>query len=131
MKYTWAGWKTPPVAVDGEHAYVALDDRTLDVEWRAGNVSKSKGLPGAYTTEVINGRAVEGVVGRTQRVVDVGTGKVLLTVRRSDYPDGLVAPDRARRPTRPCIAVHDVRRAGQLPRGHERLVVRPARLRSS
>lgn len=96
-KYTWAGWKTPPVAVDGDHAYVALDDRTLDVEWRAGRVSTSKGLPGAYTTEVINGRAVEGDVGGPQRVVDVTTGEVLLSVRSSDYPDGLVtlrlAPD--------------------------------------
>lgn len=91
-KYTWAGWKTPPVAVDGEHAYVALDDRTLDVEWRAGRVSTSRGLPGSYTTEVINGRAVTADArGRTKSVVEVATGKVLLTVDSSDAPDGLIA----------------------------------------
>lgn len=90
-KYTWAGWETPPVAVDGEHAYVALDDRTLDVTWRSGQVSTSKGLPGSYTTEVINGRAVtQNATGQTQRVVDVATGEVLLTVRSADFPDGLV-----------------------------------------
>lgn len=90
-KYTWAGWKTPPVAVDGEHAYVALDDRTLDVDWRADRISTSKGLPGGYTTEVINGRAVtEDAVGKTKKVVEVATGEVLLTVRSSDFPDGLV-----------------------------------------
>lgn len=89
--YTWAGWKTPPVAVDGEHAYVALDDRTLDVEWRAGRATTSKGLPGSYTTEVIDGRAVtQDARGTTQRVVEVATGEVLLTVRDSDFPDGLV-----------------------------------------
>ncbi|MFD7077735.1 hypothetical protein ACFV9G_26230 [Nocardioides sp. NPDC059952] len=90
-KYTWAGWKTPPVAVDGEHVYVALDDRTLDVAWRAGEVSTSKGLPGGYTTEVINGRAVtQDATGETQRVVEVATGQVLLTTRSSDYPDDLI-----------------------------------------
>ncbi|SDK82648.1 hypothetical protein SAMN05428985_106243 [Nocardioides sp. YR527] len=88
--YTWAGWTTPPVAVDGEHAYVALDDRTLDVEWRAGQVSTSKGLPGSYTTEVINGRAVtQDPTGETKKVVEVATGDVLLTTRSSDSPDGL------------------------------------------
>ncbi|MFE6648351.1 hypothetical protein ACFVJS_17410 [Nocardioides sp. NPDC057772] len=90
-KYTWAGWKTPPVAVDGEHAYVALDDRTLDVAWRSGQVSTSKGLPGGYTTEVINGRAVtQDATGEIQRVVEVATGQVLLTTRSSEYPDGLI-----------------------------------------
>ncbi|TQL69540.1 hypothetical protein FB381_3450 [Nocardioides albertanoniae] len=90
-KYTWAGWKTPPVAVDGEHAYVALDDRTLDVDWRAGRVSTSKGLPGSYTTEVIDGRAVtQDARGTTQRVVEVATGEVLLTVHSSDFPADLV-----------------------------------------
>ena len=90
-RYTWAGWKTPPVAVDGEHAYVALDDRTLDVEWRAGRVSTSRGLPGSYTTEVIDGRAVtDDAKHRTKSVIEVATGKVLLTVHSSDAPDGLI-----------------------------------------
>jgi hypothetical protein len=84
-KYTWAGWETPPVAIDGEHAYVALDDRTLDVEWGTGKVSTSKGLPGGYTTEVINGRAVtQDADGTTKSVVEVSTGEVLLTVDGSD-----------------------------------------------
>ncbi|MGH3351720.1 MAG: hypothetical protein ACRDPS_13725 [Nocardioides sp.] len=87
-KYTWAGWRTPPVAVDGEHAYVALDDRTLDVEWRTGDVTTSKGLGGSYTTDVINGRAVtQSANHSTQWVVDVSTGEVLLTVRGADLPD--------------------------------------------
>ncbi|MER6972468.1 hypothetical protein ABT304_15515 [Nocardioides sp. NPDC000445] len=90
-KYTWAGWKTPPVAVDGEHAYVALDDRTLDVAWRNGRVSTSKGLPGSYTTEVIDGRAVTvDDRAKTQRVVEVASGEVLLTNRYADFAGGMV-----------------------------------------
>lgn len=97
-KYTWAAWKTPPVAIDGDHVYVGLDDRTLDVEWPTGEVSRSKGLPGGLTTDVVNGRGVTATDrGTTQQVVDVATGKVLVSVRSADFPQALaslrLAPD--------------------------------------
>ncbi|SFC39416.1 hypothetical protein SAMN04487968_10665 [Nocardioides terrae] len=73
--FTWGGWNAPPVALDGDHVYVGLDDATLDVDWRTGAVSTASHLPAARFPESTSGRvALENRSGQPVRVAEVSTG---------------------------------------------------------
>lgn len=99
--FTWGGWAAPPVALDGDHAYVGLDDGRLEINWR----SRSPGAldaSGASTFPVVSGGRVllerdlpqPGDTWRTEITVrDVTTGEVLFQQETADEfaqlsPDG-------------------------------------------
>jgi hypothetical protein len=92
--FTWGGWVAPPVALSGDHAYVGVDDATLAIAWRTGEVKTAKGLLPSRMPTVAGGREfVEPVVDydslsqeqmqalegqpQTYRVVDAETGAEL------------------------------------------------------
>ncbi|WKN49811.1 hypothetical protein [Nocardioides sp. Arc9.136] len=98
--YTWAGWVAPPVALDGDTVYVGLDDATLAVDWRSGEVSTST-LPGSTMPAVRGGRDVVDVVEGpraqdAEAVVAVGSREELLVTSGPEQlaslsPDGRTA----------------------------------------
>lgn len=86
--FTWGGWNAPPVALDGDHVYVGLDDATLDVEWRTGAVSEAEHLPASRFPTVTAGLEVlERRNGNLGSIVDVATGAVVV----EDLPAGPAA----------------------------------------
>ncbi len=91
----WGGWSAPPVALSGDIVYVGTDDVERTVNWRTGEVGTTDAIGPGYP-DVSGGRAVE-QTGHQMTVVDVATGKVLLSVDagRSGYlqlsPDGRFA----------------------------------------
>jgi hypothetical protein len=115
-RFTWGGWVAPPVSLSGDHVYVGLDDATLDVAWRTGEVSVARALPRSTMPTAHGDREVishwappepddpsSGLHG-SARVVDTGTGDVVL---RLDYRDSLpyLSPDGSTvmlRPTMTC-----------------------------
>ncbi|MDN4172730.1 hypothetical protein QWY28_07250 [Nocardioides sp. SOB77] len=98
--FTWAGWVSPPVALDGDTVYVGLDEATLAVDWRSGEVSTST-LPGSTMPAVRGGREVidvfDGPRGtEAEAVVDVvGSADPLVTTAPDQLaslsPDGSTA----------------------------------------
>ena len=81
--FSWGGWEAPPVALDGDHVYVALDDATLDVDWRTGEVQDAGHLPSSRFPSVTAGREVlEDNRGDPGSVIEVATGKPVV----SDLP---------------------------------------------
>lgn len=86
--FGWGGWEAPPVALDGDHVYVGLDDATLDVDWRTGEVEDATHLPGSRFPGVTAGREVlEDNQGDPSAVIDVATGSQVVT----DLPSGPAA----------------------------------------
>jgi len=92
--FTWGGWVAPPVALSGDYAYVGVDDATLAIAWRTGEVKVAKGLAKSRMPTVAGGREfVEPVIDydslsqeemqsldskpQTYRVLDAETGKEL------------------------------------------------------
>ena len=114
-RFSWGGWVAPPVSLSGDHVYVGLDDATLDVAWRTGEVSVAGSLPDSTMPTAHGGRevishwdtsepAADAVMRGTARVVDVASGDVLL---RLDYTDAApyLSPDGSSvmlRPTMTC-----------------------------
>lgn len=92
--FTWGGWNAPPVALDGDHVYVALDHTTLDVDWRTGTVGTAIHVAASFFPTVNAGRTVRvDDSANTSEVVDVATGRQLLTTSQDDgqlslSPDG-------------------------------------------
>lgn len=98
--FTWGGWLAPPVSLSGDHVYVGMDDATLDVEWRTGEVSESDVMPGSRMPVVSGGRTQLGDYGERHRVVDAQTGAEVLTTPASEdwmtlSPDGRYAVERS------------------------------------
>ena len=87
----WGGWAAPPVALSGDTVYVGTDDVMRTVDWRTGEVGTTDALGPGYP-DVKSGRAVE-QDGRELEVVDVETGKVLLTVRSGQFGYLSLSPD--------------------------------------
>jgi hypothetical protein len=91
--FTWGGWNAPPVALDGDHVYVALDEATLDVDWRTGQVSPAPHMLGSFFPDVDGGRTV--LVddrANTSTVVDVATGRTLMQTSQ-DQGQLMLSPD--------------------------------------
>jgi hypothetical protein len=83
--FSWGGWDAPPVALDGDHVYVGLDDATLEVNWRTGDAQDAAHLPSSRFPGVTAGREViEDNKGDLSAVIDVATGTRLVT----DLPAG-------------------------------------------
>lgn len=94
--FTWGGWNAPPTALSGDLAYVGVDDATLAINWRTGEVAPAKGLPASRMPTVAGGRELleprrevtggvtefdpEERTTETHSVIDAVTGKVLRTV---------------------------------------------------
>ncbi len=103
-RFSWGGWVAPPVSLSGGHVYVGLDDATLDVAWRTGDVSVADALPDSTMPTVRGGREIlsrwnapepggEGFgMDGSAEVVDVASGNVLLKL---DYTDSnpVLSPD--------------------------------------
>jgi hypothetical protein len=86
--FDWGGWDAPPVALDGDHVYVGLDDATLDANWRTGEVQDASHLPSSRLPGVTAGREVlEDHQGDPSAVIDVVTGTRVVT----DIPAGPAA----------------------------------------
>lgn len=100
--FTWGGWAAPPVALDGDHAYVGLDDGRLAIDWQAGTLGGMDDS-GASTFPFIAGGKVllqrelpQDSTGawRTEITVrDVATGSVIFRQEAADAfaqlsPDG-------------------------------------------
>lgn len=89
--FTWGGWNAPPTALSGDFAYVGVDDATLRINWRTGDVEKAAGLSAGRMPTVAGGRELvehrtqfeDGpidetkVVTETHEVLDATTGRVL------------------------------------------------------
>ncbi|GAA4727190.1 hypothetical protein GCM10023350_07540 [Nocardioides endophyticus] len=83
--FSWGGWEAPPVALDGDHVYVGLDDATLEVNWRTGEVEDAAHLPSSRFPGVTAGHEVlEDQRGNPSAVIDVATGDRVV----SDLPAG-------------------------------------------
>jgi hypothetical protein len=77
--FDWGGWIAPPVALVGSRVYVGTNDQTEIVNWRTGRARTSTTLPGSQFPDVHGNHAVvEGT--QSTRVIDVASGKALLTV---------------------------------------------------
>lgn len=81
-RFTWGGWVAPPVSLSGDHAYVGVDKRLLDVDWRTGTVQRTSlaiGFPeggaGRLLLSEVNHHQQQSVT-----VVDAQTGRRFLTV---------------------------------------------------
>lgn len=116
-RFSWGGWVAPPVSMSGDHVYVGLDDATLDVNWRSGEVSEAQFLPDSTMPTAHGGREVisrwtapepddqdPGAMKGTAKVVDIATGDVVV---RLDYEDAApyLSPDGSSlmlRPTMMC-----------------------------
>ncbi|MCR6033468.1 hypothetical protein GGQ22_18820 [Nocardioides sp. zg-579] len=86
--FTWGGWSAPPVALDGDTVYVGLDEATLAVDWRTGQVTTSA-LPPATMPTVRAGReVVERGRDGGEAVVEVASEEVLV---ETVGPDQLVS----------------------------------------
>lgn len=92
--FTWGGWNAPPVALSGDYAYVGIDDSTLAINWRTGEVAKANGLPSSTMPTVAGGRELiaprweapngevdpEEKTTDTHKVVNAETGELLRTI---------------------------------------------------
>lgn len=90
----WGGWSAPPVALTGDTVFVGTDDVARTVNWRTGEVAETDRIAPGYPN-IAGGRAVE-PAGDEITVVEVATGKVLLSVPRGENylqlsPDGRYA----------------------------------------
>lgn len=91
--FTWGGWNAPPVALDGDHVYVALDEATLDVHWRTGEVGTASHLSPAFLPDVDAGHSVLiDDQANTSTVIDVATGRTLMQ-RSQDEGQLSLSPD--------------------------------------
>lgn len=92
--FTWGGWNAPPTALSGDFAYVGVDDATLRINWRTGDVEKAKGLSAGRMPTVAGGHELfqeattrpDGVtiqgdeeVTEKHRVIDAESGEVVRT----------------------------------------------------
>jgi len=75
--FTWGGWVAPPVALSGDHVYVGMDDATLEVNWRTGQVRKATGLDPSKMPTVQAGHEITGDEGKFA-IKDAHTGTLLL-----------------------------------------------------
>ncbi|HSX67620.1 hypothetical protein [Nocardioides sp.] len=93
--FTWGGWNAPPTALSGDFAYVGVDDATLRINWRTGDVEKAKGLSAGRMPTVMGGNELvedhddrpDGVmlnpddpVQLTHQVLDAESGQALRSV---------------------------------------------------
>ncbi|HEY1117400.1 MAG TPA: hypothetical protein VGE43_06825, partial [Acidimicrobiales bacterium] len=89
--FTWGGWEAPPVEIDGDLVFVGLDDDTVAVDWRAGEVTTTS-LGGSSAPSVAGGHVV-----RSDRqsidVVDLASDEVLYSTPRDGYPYITLSPD--------------------------------------
>jgi hypothetical protein len=77
--FDWGGWDAPPVSLVGDHVYVGTNDTTEVVDWRTGEATQSDVVPGSHFPDVHGAHAV--IDGdKSEKVVDVATGKVLLDI---------------------------------------------------
>jgi hypothetical protein len=141
-RFSWGGWIAPPVSLSGDHVYVGLDDATLDVAWRTGDVSEAQYLPDATMPTAHGGREVIsrwvapepdsqdiGMDG-TAKVVDIASGEVLLQLDYSDSapylsPDGtsvMLRPTMMCYENDPCEFVTDKAKVYDLDTGAVRTV---------
>lgn len=97
--FTWGGWNAPPTALSGDFAYVGVDDATLRINWRTGEVEKAQGLSAGRMPTVMGGNELvedhtdvpeDGVVVNgdepvtlTHRVLDAESGRLLRSVEVS------------------------------------------------
>ena len=75
--FTWGGWNAPPAALSGDHVYVGMDDATLEVDWRTGDVRKATGLDRSRMPTVAGGHEITGDDGDFA-IKDAHTGTLLL-----------------------------------------------------
>jgi hypothetical protein len=86
--FSSGGWDAPPVALSGDLVYVALDDETVALNWRTGDVTGTD-LPSSRYPDINAGRYLQvdndtsgDTLNASVQVLDAGTGEVLL-----DLPD--------------------------------------------
>jgi len=89
--FTWGGWEAPPVELDGDLVYVGLDDETVAVDWRAGEVNSTT-LSASSFPEVAGGYVVRSDK-RSVDVVDLGSGDVVYSTAADGYPYITLSPD--------------------------------------
>ncbi len=87
----WGGWSAPPVALSGDTVFVGTADVARTVDWRTGEVGTTDVIAPGYP-DVSGGRAV-GEDGKAKTVVDVATGRVLLTVEGARFGYLNLSPD--------------------------------------
>lgn len=98
--FTWGGWNAPPVQLDGDHLYVGLDDATLDVAWRTGEVAVADALPSSRYPFVTAGlEVVEDHHGTPTEIIDAADGSVVF-----DLPGSLSSEDAATGPAAVSIS---------------------------
>ena len=90
--FTPDGWAAPPVALSGDTVYVALDDRNVAVDWETGKVGTQESLAPGYFG-VTGGRVISTDKDSTIRVVDLATGKELLTYPGDHFAYVTLSPD--------------------------------------
>lgn len=88
--FSWGGWDAPPVALEGDRVYIALDDAMQAVDWRTGETTTTP-LPSSTYPDIDADRYLsidDGVTAdgmeldATIRVRDALSGETLL-----DLPD--------------------------------------------
>jgi len=89
--FTWGGWEAPPVELDGELVYVGLDDATVAVAWRTGEVTTTA-LDGSTAPAVAGGHVVRSSR-RSVDVVDLASGEVVFSTPPDGYPYVTLSPD--------------------------------------
>ena len=90
--FTSGGWFAPPVSLSGDTVYVALDDQNAAVDWRTGKVDMQEGrAPGSFG--VTGGRVISTGKDDTIRVVDLSSGKELLTYPGDHFAYVTLSPD--------------------------------------
>lgn len=92
--FTWGGWEAPPVSLDGDLVYVALDDTVAVVDWAAGRVADTPTVlqQGSRVVAVANGLTVV-AGGGTVDVVEIATGEVVYSTPDEGYPYVTLSPD--------------------------------------
>ena len=90
--FTWGGWVAPPVALSGDTVYVALDDRTATVDWRTGEIGTAEELADGFP-DLTGGRAVSRRQDDTVTVLELTTGKTLLTYPGDHFAYVTLSPD--------------------------------------
>lgn len=88
--FTWAGWVAPPVSLAGDHVYVGVDDKLLDVAWRTGKVRTT-----TIDTHMPDTHATHDVTSDGGYVVvhDVTTGAIIYRTRPGSDTVGQLSPD--------------------------------------
>ncbi|HEU4811642.1 MAG TPA: hypothetical protein VFT00_05855 [Nocardioides sp.] len=89
--FRWGGWSGPPVALSGDIVYVGTNDVTRTVNWRTGEIGTTDNVPRGYP-DVDGGRTVA-QDDQEHEVIDVATGKVLLTIPPQKYGFVKLSPD--------------------------------------